>query len=53
MYVCIYVYVNVYILSLRSHMNWEFCDEIISIGYTLKARWLSDLFNRVPKARGE
>ena len=23
------------------------------VGYTLKARWLSDLFNRVPKARGE
>ena len=26
---------------------------VVSIGYTLKARWLSDLFNRVPKARGE
>ena len=28
-------------------------SECTSIGYTLKARWLSDLFNRVPKARGE
>ena len=28
-------------------------SENISIGYTLKARWLSDLVNRVPKARGE
>ena len=25
----------------------------LSIGYTLKARLLSDLFNRAPKARGE
>ena len=25
----------------------------LSIGYTPKARWLSDLFNRVPKALGE
>ena len=25
----------------------------VCIGYTLKVRWLSDLFNRVPKARGE
>ena len=24
-----------------------------SIGYTPKARWLSDLFNQVPKAQGE
>ena len=29
-------------------IRWDLC-----IGYTLKARWLSDLFNRVPKARGE
>ena len=29
------------------------CVIKLSIGYTLKARWLSDLFNRVPKARGE
>ena len=30
-----------------------FSIERICIGYTLKARWLSDLFNRVPKTRGE
>ena len=31
----------------------SFYSRTISIGYTLKARWLGDLFNRVPKARGE
>ena len=40
---------------LRLVKIWPPAREIshVSIGYTLKARLLNDLFNRAPKARGE